>query len=438
MTENKKPVTKDQASTTEAKNTIDKVTEKKLADKKSTTEKAPIKSPKQTNSISKLAILALVIAIAAPAGHYFWQQQQTSLTNNALTNKLNEDSTAKFTLFQNQIQQALKQQKVELASQLQQVKEQTANANQLQIIALEDTVAQLEAGIKQRQPSDWLLHESEYLIRIAARTLWLEHDTTAAIGLLKDANSRLAELNDPAFLPVRQLIHQDIKSLELLPVLQTDEIVLALMAMNKQINILPLAIVDLGKQDDKQDDFVLSDDINDWQSNLSKTWQKFLDDFIRVRQRQGSIEPLMAPEQQEHLKQNLSLKVQLALWAASERKGDIYYKTLTDIELWLNEFFDMEHSYNQRFMSALTTLQKQHVSYDYPSELSSLAAIRAVLNKPLTALPAQLSEAAEGKLQLKVLQMVPAKQKITRVSYDTFYHLHRFIFCGSCLKPFSD
>jgi uroporphyrin-3 C-methyltransferase len=89
----------------------------------------------------------------------------------------------------------------------------------------------------------------------------------------------------------------------------------------------------------------------------------------------------MSPEQQQHLKQNLSLKVQLALWAASERKADIYQKTLTDIQQWLTEFFDMKNVANQHVEQALIKLQQQRVSYDYPSELTSLAAIRTVLTK---------------------------------------------------------
>lgn len=399
MTENQKPVATEKSPTIPAKNTIDKVSEKKLADKKVKTPKTlvPPKQQAQANSISKLAILALIMAIAAPVGHYFWQQQQSLLSTKQLTEKFTTENSESFNHFQTQVQQTLNQQQEDFAVQLQQVKQQTIQASQQEITKLNDTVAQLELRIKQRQPSDWLLHESEYLIRVAARTLWLEHDTTAAIGLLKDADARLTELNDPAFLPVRQLIHEDIKSLQLMPTLQTDEIVLALMAMNKQVAILPLAVVDLGKENEPQDELELSDDINDWQSNLAKTWQKFLDDFIRVRQRTGSIEPLMAPEQQEHLKQNLSLKIQLALWAASERKGDIYTQTLTDIGQWLNDFFDMEHDYNKHVMAALITLKKQHVSYNFPSQLASLSAIRALLDKPLNNLPDQALETTTGE-----------------------------------------
>ena len=167
------------------------------------------------------------------------------------------------------------------------------------------------------------------------------------------------------------------------------------MAMSKQIAILPLAKVDVSN-DDKPENFELSDNINDWQSNLTKTWQKFLNDFIRVRQRAGTVEPLIAPVQQENLKQNLSLKIQLALWAASERKSEIYHKSLADIEAWLNEFFEMEHEYNQSFMENIVALKKQNVSYDYSNDLASLPAIRAMIQKQMSNLATQPNEASSS------------------------------------------
>ena len=82
-----------------------------------------------------------------------------------------------------------------------------------------------------------------------------------------------------------------------------------------------LADVDLAEAlDQTKEDLALSDNIGDWQENLAKTWHKFLNDFITVRRRTGMVEPLMAPDQQQHLKQNLSLKIQLVQWAASEQK----------------------------------------------------------------------------------------------------------------------
>ena len=335
-------------------------------------------STSSKQKVSKLAIIAIFIAIFITIIHYFWQQQQSQLLTIKLSEKIDSKNTATYNQYQAQIKQVMIEQQKAFTSQLQQVTSKVNNSNQAKISELSTTVDQLERIVKQRQPSDWLIHEAEYLIRIATRTLWLEHDTTSSISLLRDADARLSDLNDPTFLPVRELVHQDIKSLEQMPTLQTDEAVLTLMAMNSQVAILPLAMVDVGAKDDNTSN-ELSDDLNDWQTNLAKTWEKFIDDFIRVRQRTGLIKPLISPEQQQHLRQNLNLKIQLALWAASERKNDIYYKSLSDIQLWITEFFDLKDATNQAFLESLTKLQTLRVNYDYPSELKSLTAIRTTL-----------------------------------------------------------
>jgi len=397
MTDKKTPLTSETSEQKKATVSVSKPITKSAT--KPEPSKSRIKAEKKTpsaqnNGISKLAIFALVVAILGTSGLFFWQQQQSQV----LSQQIQQQNKLQLQQHQQQNEQALLQQKNILKKQFNDVINQINNTSKIndlknqQIVTLNQAVQQLKASVQQRQPSDWLLHETEYLIRIAARTLWLEHDTKAAIGLLKDADSRLAELNDPTYLPVRELIHQDIKSLELMPKLKTDEIVLALMAMNKQVSILPLALVNLGEDESIDKRIELSADINDWQSNLEKTWQKFLNDFIRVRQRSGVIEPLISAEEQQHLKQNLSLKIQLALWAATERKTEIYQKTLADIQQWFNEFFDMEHPYNQQFVKALSTLQQQRVNVNHPSELSSLVAIRAILTKKTPTLtPAKIT-----------------------------------------------
>ena len=361
--------------------------------------------------VSKLAIFAIIVAIILTIIHYFWQLQQSQALTIKLSEQIDSKNTATFNQYQAQIKQVMNEQQKNFTNQLQQVASRVNNTNQEKISELNTIVNRLESTIKQRQPSDWLLHEAEYLIRMAARTLWLENDTTASIGLLKDADARLADLNDPAFLPVRELVHTDMKSLELMPVLQTDEVVLTLMAMKTQLAMLPLAMVDVGADTDKNSGTELSDNLDDWRTNLAKTWERFIDDFIRVRQRTGLIKPLVSPEQQQHLKQNLNLKIQLALWAATEQKGDIYQKSLMDIEQWINEFFDLKNAANQQFLEALAKLQTQRISYDYPSDLSSLTAIRAAL-KAHTTLPQASSKSSVDKPQDKQPIAVKAKEAV--------------------------
>jgi uroporphyrin-3 C-methyltransferase len=399
MTESKTPLTSDKVDESTTKVISGKDTTKKSKEEQSDIKKS---LPSSSNAkVSKLALFAILISITAPAGHYHWQQLQNKQLNQILNNKIIEENKATLNRYKNQTQQALTNQAQNLTTQLQQVTANINNLNQAKITTLNTKIQQLEQSLKERQPTDWLLHEAEYLIRISSRTLWLEHDTGAAIGLLKDADARLTELNDPAFLPVREIIREDINSLELMPKLDTDEVILALMAMNKQVDQLPLAIVNLGKEAETTN-INLSDNINDWQTNLAKTWEKFLNDFIRVRQRTGTVEPLVSPTQQQNLKQNLNLKIQLALWAASERKGDVYQKALIDIQQWLNEFFDMKSNINQHFLNSLTKLQQKQINYNYPSELGSLTAIRMTLKnqqtKPITPVNSTI-KSTEHKLQ---------------------------------------
>ena len=414
MTESKMPSNAEKVSEPNAKVTSGKDASKKGTaknenvkpdndSKKSSPKASSNKAPKQ--KISKIAVLALIIAVTIPAAHYYWQKLEDKKLTQSFTQKLNKENSASIKLQKNQIDQALRKQQAAFSKQLQQMEAKINNASQTKITELDKTVQHLEQSIKQRQPSDWLIHEAEYLIRIAGRTLWLEHDANAASLLLSNADARLSELQDPAFFPVRELIHQDITTLKSMPNLETDDVILALLAMSKQVDQLPLAVEELEKIETDETNSELSNNISDWQANLNKTWQKFLNDFIRVRQKSGNIEPLISPSQQENLKQNLSLKIQLALWATSERKGDIYLQALMDIQQWLTSYFDMENNINKHFLSTLSNLQKKQIDFDYTSELASLKAIRTTIRN-------QKSQPLNIEIKKEVKKNKPKQQNL--------------------------
>jgi len=351
---------------------------------------------------SKLAGLALLLAIVTIAGstaHYLWQQQK----NLSISREIGEQRTQAIKASQAVIEEKLNsefskllltqlaQQQQKFTQQLKQVTQQTLQENKGSVAQLSQQVEQLAQRITQRQPSEWLIHEAEYLIRVAARTLWLKHDTKAAIGLLKEADTRLSELNQPKFLSVRAAINQDITALALMPNLENEQALLTLIALNKQVKLLPLTGINLNEAVN-QEDLQLSNDINDWQTNLHKTWQQFLSDFITVQRRKSSVEPLLSPEQHQHLKQNLRLKIQLAQWAASEKKALVYQQILQDSQDWMIEFFDMEADINKKFYQALTRVKQHPIYLDYPNEFSALAAMTTVNNKRVNITKVQQKE----------------------------------------------
>ncbi|WP_286263555.1 uroporphyrinogen-III C-methyltransferase [Thalassotalea atypica] len=352
-----------------------KPTSAKVAHRKATQQ--PVTTV--TSSTSKSGILALIlsiIAIAGIGGHYYWQTQQHQILIEQLLaqNESQQQSSERQVLDQVSARQS------QLAGEL------TTNITQL----LNDSDTKLQSlaqrveGLSQNQPSDWLMHEAEYLIRIASRSLWLEKDTVAAISLLQDADARLSELNDPSLLPVRQVINQDIEQLKLQPKLATEETILTLMAMAEQIKQLPIAMAHLPGTTEPEQPFTLSENTDDWRENITKSWQRFLDSFITVKRRTANVEALLTPQQQQSLTDNLYLKLQLAQWAASQQKAQIYQKALQDAQHWISEYFDTDHNATMQFTQQLSRLQSAVINLALPAKLQSLQAIRRQINQQNT------------------------------------------------------
>ncbi|WP_440875111.1 uroporphyrinogen-III C-methyltransferase [Thalassotalea sp. PLHSN55] len=325
-------------------------------------------------SLSKTAVVALLIALlalAAVAGLFYWNQQQQQAFQATLLNESQQINQAS----QQQLERLLSSQQQQMTAQLAEQKEQVLAQSSQRIAQLENSLARLS----QNEPTDWLMHEAEYLVRIAGRTLWLEHDTRAAINLLQDADNRLSELNNPDLLPVRKLIHQDIEQLKLIPTLDVEEVVLSLNAMVSQVDSLVLSLKDQGIDGWKKQELELSDDISDWRENLSKSVDKFLSTFaVRVNQNVEQVEPLLTPQRHQNLRENIKLKLQLAQWAAVDEKSDLYLSALKDVQQWLNDYFDMNEAINQRFNESVVALEDKNISFNYSGNLTSLKALRDV------------------------------------------------------------
>lgn len=368
--------------------------QKKVSKPEQNTElkKEQVKEPEKKSKVSKLAILSLLIALLAVVGVvllYFWHVQQQNTIISQLQ-QVKSEATKGNQLAQERMQQkmlqTLQDQEENLAMQF------SDSANNMKQ-ETQESIEQLNFMVEkfsQNQPTDWLVHEAEYLIRVAARTLWLEKDTTAAIGLLQDADARIAELNDPEILPIRQLIYQDIEALRLMPRLETEQVILSLMALGEQVQSLPLVALTVAQETENADRYTLSEDVSDWRENMAKTWDKFLQTFVVVHSRVGDLEPILPAEQRQHLKENLSLKLQVAQWAASKGNHDLFVKSLNDAELWLTQYFDLNDEKNKVFINSIESVKNKVIVVEDELKLVSLKAIRKALeDKKSTRPPAQ-------------------------------------------------
>ena len=174
--------------------------------KKASQSKKKHVTPKEKRS--KTAIFALILALlslAGTVGLFYFFSLQNKTEKDTLIQQLVEMNAAS----EKRLHQLVNNQQSIIEKQVNDTINKSNDASQLRIATLEKSLA----AIKQRQSSDWLVHEAEYLIRLAARAMWLEHNTTTAIELLNDASTRLASLNDPQYLPIRLIIKEDIEAL---------------------------------------------------------------------------------------------------------------------------------------------------------------------------------------------------------------------------------
>ncbi|EGR0670189.1 uroporphyrinogen-III C-methyltransferase [Vibrio vulnificus] len=330
----------------------------------------------QKKPSQKLSILAIIIALLGTGGVAFQLQQQ------------NSQYQAQIAALQNQLQQT----QSAMSNELNQVKQETvAKATEVThkaevvLAQQQKSIESLQlamADVKGRRPNDWLLAEADYLVKLAGRKLFLEHDVVSATSLMESADQRIAALNDPSLVPLRKAMAKDITDLKTIPLIDRDGLVLRLTALQQQVDQLPLAnaILPEAKTVEKQQ---VSDDINNWQNNLMASLKAFSENFITFRTRDGNIIPLLSPEQHFYLKENIKAKIETAIKAVYQEQGEVYTTSLTTAEAWSQAFFNQDNNTVKEFTQSLKQLSEQKIQVQYPVKLQTQNQLADVIRERL-------------------------------------------------------
>ena len=233
-----------------------------------------------------------------------------------------------------------------------------------------------------KRPNDWMLAESEYLVRMAGRKLWLEHDIVSAITLLGNADERIKALNDPSLMPIRKALAEDIAQLKGMPRVDREGLTLKLAALSDQIELLPLSTVSM-PQAKAEPDQAVSTNPDEWESNLKKNWVKFTENFITIRRRDGAVEALLSPQQEIFLRENLKTKLLQAQLAVYREQQALYTDSLEKAQRWLTQYFDVDNSATQYMQSELDKLKGEQIQFDYPDQFKTQAMLEQVLTERL-------------------------------------------------------
>ncbi|NOH69012.1 uroporphyrinogen-III C-methyltransferase [Vibrio rotiferianus] len=344
-----------------------------------TKQKEPSKGEfeeKQGKRGVKLGTVAIVLSLIFGGGLTYKMLEQQSEYQTQIAQLQNQLKQAQSAMKQELSQ--VKQETIEKATTVTHKAEVVLGQQQKSIESLQLAVA----DVKGRRPNDWLLAEADYLVKLAGRKLFLEHDVESATQLMESADQRIAALNDPSLVGLRKAMANDITKLRVVPLVDRDGLVLRLTALQQQVDKLPLAnaLLPEAAAVEKQE---VSEDIANWQDNLMTSLKDFSENFITFRTRDGNVIPLLSPQQHFYLKENIKAKLETAIKAVYQEQGEIYTTSLETADKWAMAFFNQDDNSVKEFNKTLSQLSKQDIQVEYPAKLESQNQLSDVIRERL-------------------------------------------------------
>ena len=333
----------------------------------------------EQNNSNVIAIIAIILVFVLGAGgYYFYQQLNSQLlaNSNSVTKLLTSQSQER-----DKTRAAINEQLNSAEQQVQALSTQVSVSDK-NVALLQDKLLDLSG----RRPNDWLLAEANYLVRLAGRKLWLEKDQQTASSLLATADLRIAEMNDPSLLALRKALAKDIAALQALPTDQTESIALRIDGLISQVDNLKLNNIKV-PQALANDDGSLSKSPADWKENIAKTWDSFLEGFVTVRRRSGTIEPLMSPKQQWYLEENLKGKLVQSQLALYRQQQDAFEHSIELATRWVMQFYDRSDSTTEFMLKEFAQLQQLKISVKYPQKFNTSDLLYLELSRRSIAAP---------------------------------------------------
>ena len=353
-----------------------------------TEDREPVAPRTQTvvkKSGTGLSLLAILIALGVGgAGYYFGQQQvdqfqqkltalKAQINNKPVTSVSTQD--VKFDTTQlTQLESANKATQDKIAQV-----EELINAKSHELVGLQSQINKVSAQANAQQPTDWLFSEADFLLNNALRKLVLDNDVDTAVSLLKLADETLAKVNNSQSAAIRSAINQDLKQLLSVAGVDQNAVMQKLSQLANTVDELPVLDVNFG---DDQNATKLSDSLSDWAENAEKSATSFLNHFIRISPKHGADrKELLAPNQDIYLRENIRLRLQLAIMAVPRQQNELYKQSLEAVASWIRSYFDTNAEVTQSFLKSVDELSEVSIYVDVPSQLQSLSMLDKYLNR---------------------------------------------------------
>ena len=247
----------------------------------------------------------------------------------------------------------------------------SAQAEQMSAVeALNDKVD----VFSERNPNDWKLAESYFLVNNASAKAVFEQDVKAAVWMLTQADELLIGMEDEEVVALRQAISRDIATLSNIKLVDMRGLGMTLDRAYDNVDSLVLE----GYSDPKkraaafEKKVETTSDIADWKENLLNSANDFASRFIEVRRRDAAAATeFLTPAQDLYLRENIKTRILLAKSDLSHGDKDSMQRNLQDAIKLIQVYFDPESGNTASTLEMLSKVEQSEITIAVPSVLSS-------------------------------------------------------------------
>jgi uncharacterized protein HemX len=310
-----------------------------------------------------LAVVALALVIAGWVNFNRTEQQQRAQRNaelqaiNQRLDALSQSAALKSQLDsdQNNTQQALKNFSDQLDSMS---------------AALTDLRRRSEQG-----RDAWIKAEAASLLLAANDQVQLNADPGLALKALAAADARLKLLSDPRLIPVRQQIAREESALRAVPQADITGMAAMLTTLMESAGHFPLKRVAPDKYSPHNASVQTPAHATLWQ-RFKAGLGRLLRDIFTVRRHNQPVEPLLMPQQDYFLRQNLELRLAAARAALLQRDSAAFLSSAQLAHTWLQTYFNGDDPGVKAALTELQQMRQQQINPPLPDVSGSLRLLR--------------------------------------------------------------
>jgi len=322
-----------------------------------------------------LGFLALLVAFAAAGGVAltWWkitEQQDTAASQQADAARMLADIRALVATTQERIaaqEERLRGFDSEAEARRREIEGMDAELRQAR--ARLESLAREDAG-PERSPS---MAEIEFLLLLAGRELALADNPRVALSALREADQRVARLDDPGLDEVRAAINDEIAAVEAVANTDLEGLAMRIASLARRVEGLPLR-GSLAPEPRSAGEH--GEEAEGW-ARVSRKLRDVGADLFRIRRSDTPATPLLAPDESFFLYRNVELDLKSARLAVLGRDQENYLAGLASARAALEEYFETSDEAVRSLLAGIEALEERDVTPEWPQITRSVELLRA-------------------------------------------------------------